>query len=66
MFSVLRKLPGWDTVSIDVLRGAQQSAATWLLPMYGWEKEEELGILSADGLAGAQGEDAKPVQGGNE
>lgn len=53
MFSVLRTLPGWDTASVAALRGAEQSAATWLLPLYGWGKDEELGTFTADGMAAA-------------
>ncbi len=51
--SVLRTLPGWDTATMDVLRGAQHSAKAWLLQLYGWDKEEELGSIPADGMPGA-------------
>jgi hypothetical protein len=52
LLQVVRRIPGQENYSIKLVQALQDRISTWLLPAYGYSKEEELGTLSPEDLQG--------------
>ena len=53
LLQVVRRMPGQENYNIKLVQALQDRIPTWLLPAYGYSKEEELGTLSPEDLQGA-------------
>ena len=52
LLHVLRELPGHASFPVQLAKAMDARLRTWLMPMYGYSEEEELGTLSSTELEG--------------